>query len=350
MSAFTEHLDLVGPDRTAQGSVLAIVLVHNEANLLPAFLDHYRQMGDVTFLAVDDRSADGTGDILATAPDVTVLRPRAGSTYRAHKRDWRGQALDRAAAGRWILAPDVDELLVWRDWPTRGLSDVIADLDAEGAQALFAVMLDMYADAPLTEHIYRGGPLPEAFPYFDCPARDPVSTWMEQAPSRFRRRWPTPAMHVLGGMRQRLFSDETVPAVARLSRRFHRHWDHRGDDNGLAGAWRMLTRARGAMPPLNLTKVPLVRWRTGLRFYGGAHAVDRALPLGTERGALLHFPVTRGLEGLEYTVGRGQHAAGSGYYKRLIDRAAVSPVYPGSRRLRGMDDLAQVFGTREDKT
>lgn len=350
MIGFTDHLDLVGPDRTAEGSVLVIVLVHNEANLLPAFLDHYRQMGDVAFLVVDDRSTDGTGDILAAAPDVTLLRPRDGSTYREHKRDWRGQALDRAANGRWIMAPDMDELLVWRGWPERRLQDVIADLDGEGAQALFAVMLDMYADASLADHVYTGGPLQLAFPFFDCPTRDPVSTWMEQAPSRFRTRWPTPAMHVLGGMRQRLFSDETVPAVARVARRVHGRWDHRAGGTGLAGVWRMLTRARGEMPPLNLTKVPLVRWQTGLRFYGGAHAVDRALTLGTERGALLHFPVTRGLDGLEYTASRGQHAAGSGYYKRLVERVSVSPVYDGSRRLRSMDDLAPVFGQPESNS
>ena len=90
MTAFTDHLDLIGPDRTADGTVVAIVLVHNEANLLPAFLDHYRAAGassdGIAFLIVDDRSDDGTADILAAAPDVTVLRPRDNSTYKEHKR------------------------------------------------------------------------------------------------------------------------------------------------------------------------------------------------------------------------------------------------------------------------
>ena len=351
MTAFTDHLDLIGPDRTADGTVVAIVLVHNEANLLPAFLDHYRAAGassdGIAFLIVDDRSDDGTADILAAAPDVTVLRPRDNSTYKEHKREWRSQALDRVAAGRWILAPDVDELLVWHGWPSRSLAELIGTLEAESAAALYTVMLDMYADAPLTDHVYHGGSLTDAFPFFDCPTLDPASTWMEQAPSRFRRNWPIPAMHVLGGMRQRLFSDEAPTAMARIARRLHRRWNHRPGSTAhvSAGLWRGLTRSRGAMPPLNLTKVPLVRWQTGLRFYGGAHAMNRVLPLGSERGVLLHFPITRGLEGLEYVTGRGQHADGSAYYRRLLDRAAVSPFYPGSRRLRSMSDLEQIFGT-----
>jgi hypothetical protein len=61
--------------------------------------------------------------------------------------------------------------------------------------------------------------------------------------------------------------------------------------------------------------------------------------LGRERAALLHYPLTRGRAGLEYVIGRGQHMAGSQYYRWILDRAEASPMFEGSQRYETPESL-----------
>lgn len=330
----TDRLRLDGPDRTGTGRYLCLALAHNEIALIERFLDHYRGLGDVAFVVIDDRSDDGTSDILRSRDDVTVLVPKPGSTYREHKRQWRSDTLDLVAGGRWVLLPDVDEFLVWHDMPRRGLGDVVRDLEDERADALFAVMVDMYADRAIEDHMLAPGDDPvSAFPYFDDPHADPASTWMEPAPSRFTQRWPTPGKVVLGGMRQRMFAPpEHAPSMLKRLARARLGGIGAHTRPGSA-AHRFLVRAPRSMhPPYNISKLPLIRWQRGMEVYGGAHAVRPALRLGQERAALLHYPLTRGRAGLEYVIARGQHMAGAEYYRWILERAEASPMFAGSRR------------------
>jgi hypothetical protein len=337
----TDHLRLDGPDRSATARTLCLTLAHNEITLIDRFLNHYRALGDVTFVVIDDRSDDGTSQVLRSHDDVTVLVPKEGSTYREHKRQWRSDTLDLMARGRWVLLPDVDEFLVWHDMARRRLDDVVRDLENDSADALFAVMVDMYADRAIEDHVLAPGESPAtAFPYFDGPQSDPASTWMEPAPTRFLTRWPTPQMVVLGGMRQRMFAPpEHAPGT--LKRLARNRLGGLGDHTRRTGAFnRFLVRApKSVHPPYNISKLPLIKWRAGMEVYGGAHAVRPGVRLGRERAALLHYPLTRGRAGLEYVIGRGQHMAGSQYYRWILDRAGASPMFEGSQRYETPESL-----------
>lgn len=339
MTLETEHLRLFGVDKTTRHAHICLLLAHNERNLLEPFLEHYRGFGDIAFLVVDDRSSDGSAEFLAAQPDVTVLMPKDGSTYAQHKREWRGQVLDQIAHGRWVLAPDADEHLVWHGAPQRSFATVIDDLEAEGAAALYAMMVDMYADKPLGEQTYEGGSLLQAFPLFDDPGLDPTQTWMERGAGRFLQNWPTPQLSVVGGMRQRLIASQSTEraGLRPLGRRlFGRLRDHRGTGSTLS---RLFTKHPGKTPPTLLTKVPLVKWQRGFRFYGGAHSLNAPVALGSERAALLHFPVTRGAEGMQRVISRGQHTSNSGHYVALLEVASINPTFHGTRELRTLTDL-----------
>lgn len=338
----TEHLILSGHDNTRAGQVVCIALAHNEFNLLAPFLNHYRAFGDITFVVVDDRSTDDSSDYLAAQPDVTVMVPKEGSTYAKHKREWRGQTLDAVAVDRWVLAPDMDEHLVWHGAPQRTFADLLTDMKREQAEVLYAIMIDMYADKPLSQHVFTGGDLSASFDLFDDPTSDPSGTWMERGPSRFLESWPTPKRSVVGGMRQRLMEDGTAGSgLRRLGRRvLGKIGDHRSAGSSLA---RRITKTTGSKPTTALTKVPLVKWRRGLRFYGGAHCLNQEMTLASERAALLHYPITRGMEGVQHIISRGQHMADSAYYKDLLKAADKSPKYRGTRQLRSLDDLSGVI-------
>ncbi|MCR8548067.1 glycosyltransferase family 2 protein [Salipiger sp. P9] len=340
-----DYLERSGPDRIDREAVPVVALVHNEANILPAFLAHYRGLGRVTFLIVDDRSTDGTAALLAAQPDVTVFRPVEGSSYRAHKALWRSQLLDRYADGRWCLVPDLDEHFVFAGQPGLSLEGYIAALEGEGAQAVATLMIDMYDDRPLGEHIFpdgQGRSLTESFPYFDGPAPFPEGYALRPVTRATLKRFPTPPVAFVGGARHRLFYPRPTPSGP-VSRWVASHrFGFDGAVNARPGRLARSVAKRLFAGTLNCTKLGLLRWRRGWQFNGGAHKLDAAIPMSESIAAFLHYPFTRGREGIEYIAKRGQHADGSGHYKRLLDGEglAQSPVYAGSKRYTGPEALA----------
>jgi hypothetical protein len=353
-SVFTSALlEQVRNAQPAEGQIVCILLVHNEIHILPDFFRFYRAFGEIQFIVVDDRSDDGTAAYLATQTDVLVFRPKEGSTYSAHKREWRAELLDHFANGAWAIVPDADERLIWRDFETRPFQSLIADLDAEGAQGFYCTMVDMYKDGPLSGQVYSGaGPLEVEFPFYDDPQKDPSSHRFLAAPSRFVKRWPTPPMIMYGGMRDRMFSGtqarrsvwerfvfSVLPTIRNVQ------------PEGLTRLFeyvlrRVMKRRYGGVPAINLTKIPLVRWRTGLSFYGGAHALSERMPLSQETGALLHFPITKGGVGVQYTAQRGQHTQGGAHYRSILDKESPQDQtfsYSGSSRFAKSGDLGALL-------
>ena len=78
---------------------------------------------------------------------------------------------------------------------------------------------------------------------------------------------------------------------------------------------------KGPSRSLDLSKLALIKWRAGMQFSGGTHAVSRKLRLSERRGALLHYKFTRGAEGILYIAARGQQP----------EAASITKIFPGTR-------------------
>ena len=334
----------IGPDRFDPEAMPVAALVHNERNIVGAFLDHYRAICRPTFVIVDDRSTDGTREFLLEQPDVTLLSPRDRSTYGADKAAWRGEPLDRYCAGRWAIVPDIDEHLIFPRMEERSLDAYIAALESEGAEAVVTLMIDMYADEPLADHVFEPDVEPslvQRFPLFDGQGPLPHGYMLRRV--RRDRAYPTPPVRQSGGMQDRLFAQPFAGLPTwrlRLLDRFS------GPDQPIhPGALRRLGQrlAERRLPKgPNRTKLGLVKWRAGMRFGGGAHRLDTEIPVSESIAAFLHFVFTRGRAGLEYYVARGQHTNGAEGYQSVLDnRAAMenSPAIASSRRYEGSRSL-----------
>jgi hypothetical protein len=336
---------LIEADRSG---IPCIALCHNEMSILPDFLAHYRSLGVTAFFIVDDRSQDGSREFLSSQPDVTLFEPKPGSTYAEHKRAWRAEILDVFADGQWCLAPDIDEHLVYRDFESVGLPELVETLQAEGAEALHCTMLDMYAEEPLAEHRYTGGGLVRAFPLTD----GPDAYIRLPAPRRYRMKYPTPIMFAYGGMRDRIFyrparapSGFTKAALRRFAN-IDGRFDARGIEAASAAVARRLARPYLPKDPFVCSKLTLLRWQKGQQFSGGSHSVRVALPLSRRSAALLHFKFSRGVPALEYNAARGQHAGGGAYYRQMLDQSDAlrsSPVYAGTVRYEGSGSLRWIL-------
>jgi hypothetical protein len=210
-----------------------------------------------------------------------------------------------------VLFTDADEMLAWPGCEGQKIQALTAELDAMGAAALVAPLLDMYSDKPFGSIGYRAGmPFLDASPFFD---RAPYRTWeMDVFPYRA----------IYGGVRQRAMRGIKFP--------FN--------------------------PPL-LTKVPLVKWDPGVWFTGSAHYLVPELTLAPMRGALLHFKMFDDLpEKCRIETARREHFAGAREYRALGEAirqrkgrsffdAALSERYTGTAQLvrLGVMSTARAF-------
>ncbi|MFZ5964029.1 glycosyltransferase family 2 protein [Thalassococcus sp. BH17M4-6] len=346
-----DRITRISNERFGPGMVPVVALSHNEINILPDFLAHYRGICDAGFLIVDDRSTDGSRDYLMAQPDVTLFEPVPGAEFLKERAIWKSGLLDHYGAGKWCLSPDIDELFVWPGAPDRSLRQYINALEAEGAEAAIALMIDMYGDMALADHVHDradGQSLTERFCYFDGPGPFPAGYTMRPIARKQMRDFPTPPVRFNGGARDRLFFLQTAEPtpVQRGMIESYLRLDRTVTPRGLDYYMRMFMRQRTRhlfQGALNATKVGVFRWQEGTLFNG--HTMNRRLRMSESIAALLHFPLTRGRAGIEYIVNRGQHAGGSKYYKTLLDGDGLdaSPLCEHSLRYDGPQSLSDLM-------
>lgn len=305
-------------------------IVHDEMFFLPAFLEHYRRLGADRFVVLDDASTDGTVEYLAGEPDVMVV----GSAIRYFEevayppdvlariretravRLWRDQMLDQFCTGQWAVVVDPDEFLAL---PT-GLPAFFAALAAEGGEAAWGAMVDMYPERVgdiLGQDAARFR-LEDAW-FFDArPHLDP----------RQLRDTPPIPRTVYPGSVARLFATWDVLPQGGLGQRLRRR---------LSGY-----RYQGASM---IHKTPVVFWKSGDWFLN-CHVTSK--PVAPRVVPIMHFKFTADLgRKIEYALSTGGYNQGSRSYRlyaslieRMRDRDAAF-LAPVSRRYRSPRDFAE---------
>lgn len=181
-------------DQIAATDILAVMVLRNEMQRLPFFLSHYRRLGVSHFLVIDNDSDDGSAELLAAQPDVSLWHTK--SSYHASRfgLDWMTWLQMRYAHDHWCLMVDADEILIYADYQKYGLPDLTRWLEAQGRQAFGALMLDIYPKGALSAHNYTAGQDPSE-----------VLQWFDAGPYRAQRQAPMGNLWVQGGARERMF-------------------------------------------------------------------------------------------------------------------------------------------------
>lgn len=174
-----------------------VTRAHNARRYLPSFLRHYRTLGADRFVVIDDRSSDGSRELLTDQPDVLLLP--AVTSYREARRgrDWFNAVLMELEWGQRVVPVDIDEYLVFSDGTAklRGLFDAMRQ---QGLDRISATMVDFYPPKPVSEAIFDGSD--ETMPWEVAPLFDASGYSVNKY-------WHGPV--VQGGPRRRLF-DENV--------------------------------------------------------------------------------------------------------------------------------------------
>lgn len=359
MTSIDEQLmDAFGTGSAAELSVprdgvVAVILAYNEALRFPYFLDHYRSLGVGHFIVVDNNSNDGTDALLSGQPDISVIRTE--KPYKDYKSVWRQLICDRYLVDRWVVFPDVDELFVYPGWPDLSVGALTDYLDAGGYRALFTPMVDMYPQGPLKDLAYKPGDS-----FFK------TSPWFDGSGYRYNplkgshgKRYRTPARHVFGGTRERLFHQEAKRPKSALDRLLLSSVFSLRARTPETKAGRKLDHllfkfVKNALPsPAAVqSKIPLLKWQRGNRFSGGVHGIDRAVAVAPDWGALLHFKYLDDFQSkVAEALTRQQHTDNAGHYRdyetqmaRLMEEGLH---YTGSVRFTGPEALIRCGLLRE---
>lgn len=212
---------LIGPE-----SLLLFASLRNEAHRLPHFLRHYRAMGIDHFLFVDNASTDGSAEMLAAEPDVSLWQ--TASSYRLHRfgLDWLGWLLMRYGHNHWCLTVDADELLIYPHHDTRPLRALTEWLDRSGRRVFPAMMLELYPKGPVQAQAHAPG---------DDPTQ--ILRWFDAGNYTITRQEKTKALWIQGGPRARMFFSESprqAPTLTKLPLvRWNRRWAYLNSTHSL---------------------------------------------------------------------------------------------------------------------
>lgn len=319
------------PPRAAPHEIIGVVVARNEALRIGAAIRHARRLGVGPIILIDNLSTDDTRANATCFGRVHVIEAPGNFSESHFGINWLNAILDRFAHDRWALVFDADELLVFPGSEAPGSLPMLCDhLDSIGSECLLVRMLDCFPKEPLHAVRYQpGDDLTEAAPWFE-----PPRLHHEAAPH-------FPYVAEYGGVRERLFFPETNPESPR--RFIHQKLYNLG--------WRLpflrkagwFTRLAPRCSP-NLTKVPLLRWRAGMRWLNNHSLTPLALAGTQPSGVLLHYKFLQDFhDRVVDAVTRGAHFDGSAEYHRYLAALRQNPQFTlhGERSLgyTGPDQL-----------
>lgn len=291
------------PPTLSQNAILAFAVMRNEAVRLPYFLEHYRKLGVNHFLIVDNGSEDGSAELLAAQPDVTLWS--TGASYRRSRFgvDWITWLMIRYGNGHWCLTVDADEILIYPFHETRPLQALTGWLDAHGQAGFPAMMLDLYPRGPVSGTLYEAGQDPfDILQYYDA------GNYSIRRQGRLKSLW------IQGGPRARTFFTDRPRRAPTLS------------------------------------KIPLVKWSKDYAYLNSTHSLlpprlnelyDR---MGGEAisGVLLHTKFLHTIvEKSAEEKRRREHFGAPEDFDTYYDNLIADPdlFHPHSTKLRGWRDL-----------
>lgn len=188
------------PPRREEGEVWLFVTCRNEALRLSAFLRHHFELGVSRVILLDNGSTDSTLELASADARVHVFRTE--QSFAGNKIAWQELLLRRYGRGHWNLVLDADELFAYRDMDSLSLPGLAQELEAENAEALPAVFVEMFPRGSLRDVLYEaGGNLAAAAPYFDAGP-------YERVPYRSVFGMPGSTFVYMGGTRARVFGGE----------------------------------------------------------------------------------------------------------------------------------------------
>ena len=147
--------------------LVLVAVMRNEMLILEHFLSHYRNLGVRCFIVVDNCSDDGTREYLIKQSDVILYSADTQYKYSHYGVAWQQAILGNLCIGKWVIAADADEFLVYENCEEKSIQELIINFETEKRNGALVYMIDMYPYGDLEEAIFESEDPFSSAPYFD---------------------------------------------------------------------------------------------------------------------------------------------------------------------------------------
>lgn len=168
---------------------IVICIVKNDLDRMKIFLSHYRKLGIKKFAILDDKSDDGTYEMLLNQPDVELFS--SNLNYSTDVRQvWINRIIAHYGFGKWYLVVDSDELFIYKKCELYNINKLIEEFTEKNIFMTRSLMLDMYPkdDSILKERI-EPEQIIKNYCYFDKTGYEKLnSLWFDGICGGYRKR------------------------------------------------------------------------------------------------------------------------------------------------------------------
>ncbi|WP_028982396.1 glycosyltransferase family 2 protein [Sporocytophaga myxococcoides] len=142
-----------------------VCLLKDGEEHLPAFLKHYRELGIVHFIFIDNGSKDNTLSILSNQADVTIYQSVLPHKY--FEIEIRRHIAEKHCDGKWCMIVDIDELFDFPLSDKYSFSEFLQYNRIHGFNSIAAFMLDMFTTEEHMIYSSDGLDLKTTFRHYD---------------------------------------------------------------------------------------------------------------------------------------------------------------------------------------
>ena len=124
---------------------------YNFDNFAQKWFEHYRGLGVVNYIMIDNNSTDLNLDIIKSQNNgLNIKIMKASGRYNCFRAcGWRQQIMDKCGQNKWYLNVDSDELFSYDNSDRVNINDFIKKLD--GFKLVKSLMVDVYPRGPVLE-------------------------------------------------------------------------------------------------------------------------------------------------------------------------------------------------------
>ena len=201
LSPVYDNTDAIKPN-----DKILLTMGKNETARIPYFLEYYRKLGIDHFFFIDNDSDFPMADQLEGMGDVSLWHTEDPYPKSHFGVDWMNAINGKYAVGHWVLVVDLDEFFVFPNIEDRSFSEFIDYLDNVGQLSVFAPLIDMYPNGPISNAEITIGQSPlDSASWFDGAG---YSTWIG----------PHNEIYIKGGPRFHHFNPNDISSAPTLNK------------------------------------------------------------------------------------------------------------------------------------
>lgn len=157
--------------KPARNEVIAVCALHNSAQLIEPYVEHYKSIGVCHFVFIDNNSTDDSIAIMKnlSLPGISVDVWSVDDRFDSFKAmGWKQRMFVRYGLDRWYLNLDIDEHFVYSNHEEVQISSITKNATELGDKVVGSILIDMYPNADITHiQISDTTKLKDVYVFFD---------------------------------------------------------------------------------------------------------------------------------------------------------------------------------------